>query len=58
MTKHDLHRVRINLSNMAYITFDDNTATQRGIFNEAVAELDRLIREMEKEYDEVESEPR
>jgi hypothetical protein len=36
---------------MAYLTFDTNTPEQRQAFNDAVNELDRLIREMEKEYD-------
>lgn len=39
---------------MAYLTFDSNTPEQRHAFNEAVIELDRLIREMEKEYDQEE----
>jgi hypothetical protein len=51
VTKNNLHRIRHNLSNMAYLTFDSNTPEQRHAFNEAVNELDRLIREMEKEYD-------
>ena len=51
VTKNNLHRIRHNLSNMAYLTFDTNTPEQRQAFNDAVNELDRLIREMEKEYD-------
>jgi hypothetical protein len=37
---------------MAYHTFDENSGEQRLALNEAIAELDRLIRKADAEFDE------
>lgn len=51
ITKADLHRLRYDLDTLAYKTFDDNTGPQRGALNDMLAEIDRLIKKADTEFD-------
>jgi hypothetical protein len=48
--KENFHKIRHMLSNMAYYTFEDNNQKQRAALMEAIAEVDRIIRLMDKAY--------
>jgi hypothetical protein len=51
LTKADLHRLRYTIDTMAYSTFDENSGKQRLALNEALDEIDRLIRKADAEFD-------
>jgi hypothetical protein len=51
LTKADLHRLRYILDTTAYNTFDENNGKQRLALNEAIDEIDRLIRKADAEFD-------
>jgi molybdenum cofactor biosynthesis enzyme MoaA len=52
ITKADLHRIRYTIDTLAYKTFDENTGPQRGALNELLAEIDRLIKKADTEFEE------
>lgn len=51
VTKADLHRLRYTIDTAAYNTFDENNHQQRLALGEAIAEIDRLIRKADAEFD-------
>jgi len=48
--KEKLHRIRYMLNNLAYNTFDDNNKEQRAALQEALLEIDTMIKRLDREY--------
>jgi hypothetical protein len=49
--KEKLHRIRYMLNNLAYYTFDENSSDQKAVLQEALSEVDNIIKQLDKQFE-------
>jgi hypothetical protein len=49
--KEKLHRIRYMLNNLAYYTFDENSSDQKAALQEALSEVDNIIKQLDKQFE-------